>query len=93
MLLHQNVAPYSAALFVSTLRLCLSSFCSSCANAFVDPRHLLAKKPGIQIITIVSGAHDLALQGPWAVTNKTALRPTYSTHDYLSFALYWWPDC
>lgn len=68
------------------------------ANAFVDPRFILAKSEWNPNSTaaqqaIISGASDYALQGPWAVTNKTILPPSNNTHDYLSFAPYLWPDC
>ena len=71
---------------------------TSYPNAFVDPNFVLNKtlwNPGSIYAqqAIVSGARDLALQGPWAVTNKTILPPSNNTHDYLSYAPYYWPDC
>lgn len=71
---------------------------TSYANAFVDPNVIINKtywNPDSAYAqqAIVSGAHDLALQGPWAVTNKTILPPSNNTHDYLSYAPYYWPDC
>jgi hypothetical protein len=71
---------------------------TSYANVFVDPSLIVNKtywNPNSTYAqqAIVSGAHDLALQGPWAVTNKTILPPSNNTHDYLSYAPYYWPDC
>lgn len=70
---------------------------TSYANGFVDPRWLLAKNWNANSTAaqgaIISGTDDLALQSPWSVINKTILAPTNNTHDYLSFAPYYWPDC
>lgn len=43
--------------------------------------------------TVVAYADVLATQGPWSVTQKPFTAPSNDTHDYLSWAPYWWPDC
>lgn len=91
------VLPFLIAQFahVQTARAIPTSY----ANAFVDPRFLLAKSAWNSNSTaaqgaIISGAGDLALQGPWSVLNKSYTAPaTNNIHDYLSFAPYYWPDC
>ncbi|KAG8986465.1 hypothetical protein FRB90_003989, partial [Tulasnella sp. 427] len=42
---------------------------------------------------IVAAAKWFANQGPWSVMNKTFTAPTNDTHDYLSWAPYYWADC
>lgn len=42
---------------------------------------------------IVAAAKWFADQGPWSVLNKTFTAPTNNTHDYLSWAPYYWADC
>ncbi|WVQ73974.1 hypothetical protein IAR50_003555 [Cryptococcus sp. DSM 104548] len=38
-------------------------------------------------------SQDLWASGPWSVTNKTVTPPSGDMRDYLSFAVYYWPDC
>lgn len=68
------------------------------ANAFVDPKFILNKSAWNPDSTfaeaaIVSAAQTFVTEGPWAVTNKSVLPPSNNTHDYLSYAPYFWPDC
>ncbi|KIO27783.1 hypothetical protein M407DRAFT_72627 [Tulasnella calospora MUT 4182] len=42
---------------------------------------------------IVAAAKWWSDQGPWSVLNKTFTAPTNNTHDYLSWAPYYWADC
>ncbi|KAF8309087.1 chondroitin AC/alginate lyase [Clavulina sp. PMI_390] len=68
------------------------------ANAFVDPKFILNKSAWNKNSTaaqaaIVGAAQTFFTEGPWAVTNKTILPPSNNTHDYLSYAPYYWPDC
>lgn len=85
-------------LVLSLFALRTTAIPTSYANAFVDPRWILAKSAwnvnGTEAQeAITSGAHDYALQGPWSTTNKTIMPPTNNTRDYFSFAPYWWPNC
>ncbi|GJJ10861.1 hypothetical protein Clacol_005089 [Clathrus columnatus] len=43
--------------------------------------------------TIVQWAEDLVSLGPWSVMNKSVTPPSGDKHDYMSWAIYWWPDC
>ncbi|WVQ81559.1 hypothetical protein IAT38_003683 [Cryptococcus sp. DSM 104549] len=38
-------------------------------------------------------ADQLIENGPWSVTNKTAVAASGDPRDYLSYAVYQWPDC
>ncbi|WVQ79983.1 hypothetical protein IAT38_002084 [Cryptococcus sp. DSM 104549] len=38
-------------------------------------------------------ADDLIEKGPWSVTNKTLVAASGDPRDYLSYAVYFWPDC
>lgn len=85
-------------LVLSLFALRAAAIPTSYANAFVDPRWILAKSAWNANATaaeqaITSGASDYALQGPWTVTNKTILPPTNDTRTYYSFAPYWWANC
>ncbi|ORY34037.1 alginate lyase-domain-containing protein [Naematelia encephala] len=41
----------------------------------------------------ISWTRKLALNGPWSVTNKTVMAKSGDVHDYLSYAVYYWPNC
>ncbi|QRW05956.1 chondroitin AC/alginate lyase [Ceratobasidium sp. AG-Ba] len=70
---------------------------TSYANEFVDPEFFLAKKwsDDTQYArqAIVTGAQQIATEGPWTVTSKNIMPPSNNTHDYLSWTPYLWPDC
>ncbi|KAF8322348.1 chondroitin AC/alginate lyase [Cantharellus anzutake] len=71
---------------------------TSYPNLFVDPNFFLnkalwPKNTQLAEDAIIQGAKDLAVQGPWAVTNKTILPPNNDTHTYYSWPPYAWPDC
>lgn len=75
----------------------LVSALTSYANEFISPNFFLAKNwtdaTKYARDAIVQGAAEIAAQGPWTVTSKTVLPPTNNTHDYLSWAPYYWPNC
>ncbi|KAI0265333.1 alginate lyase-domain-containing protein [Gloeopeniophorella convolvens] len=71
---------------------------SSYDNDFVDPSYVLNKNwTNTTVVaqeSIVQWADFLAAQGPWSVvTSKPFLAPSNDSHDYLSWAPYWWPEC
>lgn len=75
----------------------LVSALTSYANEFISPDFFLAKNwtdvSKYARDAIVQGAAQIATEGPWTVTSKTVMPPTNSTHDYLSWGPYYWPDC
>ncbi|KAH9046601.1 chondroitin AC/alginate lyase [Lactarius hengduanensis] len=67
-------------------------------NDFIEPSYILGKNWNTTTVVaqeaIVQWADSLAAQGPWSVTtSKAFLAPSNNTHDYLSWAPYWWPNC
>jgi len=70
---------------------------SSYDNDFIPPDYILAKKWNETTVvaqgSIIQWADYLAAQGPWSVTSKPFLAPSNDTHDYLSWAPYFWPNC
>ncbi|KAI0301430.1 chondroitin AC/alginate lyase [Russula brevipes] len=71
---------------------------SSYDNDFIPPDYILAKKWNETTVvaqgSIIQWADYLAAQGPWSVTtSKPFLAPSNDTHDYLSWAPYYWPNC
>ncbi|KAI9507102.1 chondroitin AC/alginate lyase [Russula earlei] len=68
------------------------------ANEFIEPSYILNKNwTNTTIVSqgsIIQWANSLALLGPWSVTaSKTILAPSNNSHDYLSWAPYYWPNC
>lgn len=96
-----RLVPFSVGLVACALlsSLHVHAIPTSYPNAFVDPRFLLDHTVWDPASTaaqaaIISGANDLALQGPWSVLQKNYTAPaTRNIQDYLSFAPYYWPDC
>ncbi|KAH8982367.1 chondroitin AC/alginate lyase [Lactarius hatsudake] len=67
-------------------------------NDFIEPSYILGKNWNTTTVVaqeaIVQWADSLAAQGPWSITtSKAFLAPSNNTHDYLSWAPYWWPNC
>ncbi|VDC03199.1 unnamed protein product [Peniophora sp. CBMAI 1063] len=69
-------------------------------NEFIDPSYILsgdfANATTFAQQSIVEWADALAAQGPWSViTSKPDgfNAPSNDSHDYVSWAPYWWPDC
>lgn len=66
--------PRSFGILLSALSLAplaIKAIPTSYANVFIDPRWIVGKDWSNQTTAaqgaVVSGAHDLALQGPWSV--------------------------
>ncbi|KAI9507103.1 chondroitin AC/alginate lyase [Russula earlei] len=67
-------------------------------NDFIEPSYILNKNWNTTTIvaqeSIIQWADWLAAQGPWSVTTSTSiLAPSNDTHDYISWAPYYWPNC
>ncbi|KAN0114323.1 Alginate lyase domain containing protein [Russula decolorans] len=67
-------------------------------NDFIEPSYILGKNWSRTTVvaqqSIIQWADWLAAQGPWSVTtSKPFPAPSNDTHDYLSWARYYWPNC
>ncbi|KAF8495468.1 chondroitin AC/alginate lyase [Russula emetica] len=67
-------------------------------NDFIEPSYILDKNwSGTTVVaqqSIIQWADWLAAQGPWSVTtSKPFPASSNNTHDYLSWAPYYWPNC
>ncbi|CAD6587070.1 MAG: hypothetical protein TREMPRED_004653 [Tremellales sp. Tagirdzhanova-0007] len=70
---------------------------TSYPNVFFAPNHVLNNTWFSNSFwaaeTAEYWAKTLMETGPWSVTNKTILPRSNDTHDYLSYAVYYWPNC